>query len=183
MFCDVWDLMGTGPVKYLTKSWELLVDQSKVPHQHLLDYFLAIPNDWSEEVRRVYNDSAFTLAQSFAGLDVLDERITTLDVVRFWPIKNSVEFVELLEKWHPGALILLAHYCIVLHRVRQKAWYLKGSVESMLSTIARRLDITWHRYIQWPLQEIGISRGNLNTKLLGGSHAWGSDSTSSMIVC
>lgn len=26
----------------------------------------------------------------------------------------------------------------------------------MLSTIVRRLDLTWYRYIEWPLSEVGL---------------------------
>lgn len=144
MLCDVWGRIGTGPVRYLAESWETLVDISKFPHQPLLDFFLAIPpNDWTEEVRVPYNDSALALARTFSCMHGLDEKIATLDVVRFWPIRNSVEYVELLSNWHPGALILLAHYCIVLHRVRTTIWYLQGRAASMLSTIVRRLDLTW----------------------------------------
>jgi len=157
MLCDVWGRIGTGPVRYLTESWEILVDISEFPHQPLLDYFLVIPpDDWPEEVRVPYNDSALALARTFSFMHTLDEKIAQLDVVRFWPIHNSVEFVELLSNWHPGALILLAHYCIVLHRVGTRTWYLGGTAASMLSTIARRLDFTWHRYIDWPLSEVAV---------------------------
>lgn len=157
MLCDVWGRIGTGPVRYLAESWEILVDISEFPHQPLLDYFLAIPpDDWPEEVRVPYNDSAFALARTFSCLHAMDEKITTLDVVRFWPIENSVKYVELLSNWHPSALILLAHYCIVMHRVGMKSWYLEGRAASMLSTIVQRLDLAWHRYIEWPLSEVGL---------------------------
>jgi hypothetical protein len=157
MFCDVWDRMGRGNTRYLTESWELLIDISASPHQSLLDYFLVIPpDDWPEEVRVPYKDSAIALAHNFSCLHALDDRITMLDIVRFWPIKNSVQFVKLLENWHSGALILLAHYCIVLHRVGAGTWYLEGSAASMLSTIVRRLDVIWHRYIEWPMSEVGL---------------------------
>ena len=158
MLCHVWDRIGTGPVRHLAESWELLVDNFKFPHQPLLDYLLAIPpKDWPDEVRVPYKDSAFALARSFACLQALDENFTTLDVARFWPIQNSLEFVELLVHWHPGALILLAHYCIVLQRVGMGSWYLEGRAASMLFTIVRRLDPMWHRYIEWPLSEVGLS--------------------------
>ena len=158
MLCDVWGQIGTGPVRYLAESWEILVGISEFPHQPLLDYFLAIPPDnWSEEVRVPYNDSALALARTFSCMNALDEKVTTLDVVRFWPIQNSVEYVKLLSNWHPGALILLAHYCIVLHQAGTRSWYLGGRAASMLSTIARRLDLRWHRYIEWPLSEVGLS--------------------------
>jgi hypothetical protein len=157
MLCDFWGRIGTGPVRYLAESWEILTDMSEFPHQPLLDYFLAIPpDDWPEEVRVPYNDSALALARTFSCLQALDEKITTLDVVSFWPIQNSFEYAELLSNWHPGALILLAHYCIVLNRVGTRSWYLEGRAASVLSTIVRRLDLTWHRYIEWPLSEVGL---------------------------
>jgi hypothetical protein len=157
MLCDVWSRIGTGPVRYLAESWELLVEISEFPHQPLLDYFLAIPpGDWPEEVRVPYNDSALALARTFSFMHTLDEKITLLDVIRFWPIHNTVEFVELLSNWHPGAFILLAHYCIVLHQVGTGSWYLGGTAASMLSTIVRQLDPRWHRYIEWPLREVGL---------------------------
>lgn len=156
MLCDVWGRIGSGPVRALADSWEVLVDIIKFPHQPLLDYFLEIvPDDWAEEVRVPYSDSAFALARTFSCMHALDEKIAPLDVVRFWPIQNSAEFVELLSNWHPGALILLAHYCIVLHRVGMRSWYLEGRATSIISTIMRRLDLRWRRYIEWPLREVG----------------------------
>lgn len=158
MLCNVWPRIGTGPVRYLAESWEILADKSKFPHQPLLDYLLAIPpNDWPEEVRVPYKDSAFAVACSFTCMYAFDENCSPLDVVRFWPIHNSVEYVELLISWHPGALIVLAHYCIVLQRVGMGCWYLEGRAVSMLSTIVRQLDPIWHRYIEWPLSEVGLS--------------------------
>ena len=157
MLCDVWGRIGTGPVRHLAESWEILIDISSSPHQSLLDYFLAIPpSDWPEEVLVPYNDSALALARTFSCMQAHHEKITTLDVVRFWPIQNSVEFVELLSAWHPGALILLAHYCIVFHRVGTGSWYLEGRAAGILSTIVRRLGLAWHRYIEWPLSEVGL---------------------------
>ena len=97
MLCGFRARTGRGSVRYLAESLKILVDKCKFPHQPLLDYFLAIPSkDWCEEVRVPYNDSAIALARCFSCMHALDEKITTLDVVRFWLIHNSVEFVELL---------------------------------------------------------------------------------------
>jgi hypothetical protein len=157
MLCDVWSRIGTGPVRYLAESWERLVGVSEFPYQPLLDYLLAIPSDdWPEEVRVPYNESALALARTFSCMHALDETISTLDVARFWPVQNSVEYVKLLGNWNPGALILLAHYCIVLHRVGARNWYFEGKAASILSTIMRRLNVKWHPYIEWPLREVGV---------------------------
>lgn len=158
MLCGVWREIGTGPVRYLAESWETLDAISEFPHQPILDYFLAIrPAGGPEEVQAPYNESALALARLFSCMDALDERITTLDVVCFWQIQNSVEYAELLSSWHPGALILLAHYCIVLHRVGEECWFLEGRAASLLSTIMGILDHRWHQYIEWPLSEVGLS--------------------------
>ncbi|TVY88871.1 Orsellinic acid/F9775 biosynthesis cluster protein D, partial [Lachnellula willkommii] len=156
MLCEVWARIGTGPVQALAISWEVLVDKTRFPHQPMLDYHLAIPlPDWPKEVRGPYNHSALALARTFSCIDALDDKIAPLDVVSFWPIQNSAEFVNMLSNWHPGALILLAHYCIVLHQVGMRIWYLQGQATSVMSTIMQRLDPKWHRYIEWPLRELG----------------------------
>jgi len=157
MFCDVWGDIGTGPVRYLAESWELLDALCQTPHPALLEYFMTIPaNDEPEEVRACYTESAIALAKNFSCLPFLNDRITTLEVVRYWPIQNSLEFVDLLEKWHPGALILLAHYSIIMHRMSARSWAIKGTAAHLLSIIVRRLDASWHRYIEWPLNEVGL---------------------------
>lgn len=158
MLCHVWGELGTGPVRCLAQSWEIVAETAKFPDQSLLDYLLAIPPvDWTEEVRVPYTDSARALACTFSSMYRLDEKTTTLDVIHFWPVQNSVEFVDLLGNSHPGALILLAYYCIVLHRVGTRTWYLGGGGATLLSTVVKRLDVTWHRYIEWPLREIELS--------------------------
>jgi hypothetical protein len=185
MLCDVWAMIGTGPVRYLAESWELLVNVCESPDQELINYLLAIiPYDWPEAVRVPYSDSALALARTFSCLLVLDgERITMLDVLRFWPIKNSVEFVDLLDNWHPGALILLAYYCIVLQRMQKRCWYIGGHATRILSTIMRQLDPQWHRYIEWPLSEVGLlqSTTQMTNKSPIGLLALSSDAGSSLV--
>lgn len=155
MLCEVWGRIGTGPVRALADSWETLVRLVQYPHQPILDFFLAIPpQDWVENVQGPYRDSALALSRTFSCLDALD-KVSPLDVIRFWPVQNHNAFLELLSQWHPSALILLAHYCIILHRVGSRTWYLENGPINIMSTIMRQLDPCWHRYIEWPLREIG----------------------------
>ncbi len=61
MLCNVWGQIGTEPVRYLTESWENLVDIFKFPDEPLLDYFLTIPlNDWPEQMQD-YRPAPFNL--------------------------------------------------------------------------------------------------------------------------
>lgn len=150
--------IGTGP----TEPLAVLASIRDIPDQPVLEYLLAmIPEDWPDEVRVPYSDSARVLSRSFAGTQLLetDTNPPALDVIRMWPILICIEFVNLLDKLHPGALILLAHYCILLRRCEAKAWYARDKAASILSTVMLHLDISWHRYIAWPLNEIGLLPG------------------------
>ena len=162
MICSVWDRIESGPVKELASQWEVPVEVLEEGKQSLTDYLLSVipsqssPDAWSQEVCRLYSDTAVELGRAFSCTRALGEKFTTWDALRIWPMLISVGYMNLLSSCHPGALILLAHYCILLQKV-ESHWYFEGRATNLLSTIVHRLDTRWHCYIQWPLEEIGMS--------------------------
>jgi hypothetical protein len=164
--CDYWDMIESGPLAPLANSWESdipgLRDDAPEPSltEHLL--FIAPSNEdskdehpgshpWSERVREVYRDSATQLAWAFTAAQSLrGEDFTTWDAVRLWPMEISTEYIALLVQEHPAALILLAHYCLLLERL-QPHWYFEGRVPQLLNAILERLDPRWHDCIQTSL--------------------------------
>lgn len=162
MVCSVWDQIESGPVKELDSQWEIPVEISEEGKLPLTDYFLSvIPSQksqhaWPPEVCRLYSDTAVELGRAFACTRMMGEKLTTWDALRIWPILISVEFMKLLGNWHPGALILLAHYCILLKKM-EAHWYFAGRAAKLPPTIVHRLDLRWHCYIKWPLEEVGMS--------------------------
>lgn len=161
MVCSVWDQIENGPVKELASQWEVPVEISEEGKLPLTDHLLSvIPSEdsqyaWSEEARRLYTDAAVELGRAFMCTRTLGEKLTTWDALRLWPMKISVDYMNLLNQWHPGALILLAHYCILLQKL-DTHWYFEGRATKLLSTILKRLDTRWHCFIEWPLEEIGV---------------------------
>jgi hypothetical protein len=159
--CSVWDVIESGPVKDLASQWEVPVKISEDGKLPLTDYLLSVipsqssPDAWPEDVCRLYFETAVELAKAFSYTRALGERFTTWDALRLWPMLISVEYMNLLSSWHPGALILLAHYCILLQKVECR-WYFEGRSTKLLSTIMKHLDVRWHCYIRWPLEEIRI---------------------------
>jgi hypothetical protein len=73
-----------------------------------------------------------------------------------WPVKISEDFLILLSKREPMALILLAHECILLAR-EEPCWYMEGHVTRLISLIRESLDQEWLPCIDWPLKEIRIA--------------------------
>lgn len=114
---------------------------------------------WDEHKQNFYQVASNELAYAFCCMQAIGENATTWDVIRIWLMRVPVPFMDLLKVYDPGALILLAHYCIILSRV-EHPWYLQGRASRLLFMITRRLDEKWHRYIKWPLEEIGISKSS-----------------------
>lgn len=155
--CDVWDELASGPVKALAMAWELPISPSAdFDTEDLIKYLLSAAGDssyeeiWPDSVCMIYKDSAMELANALSHAKFLGDTFSTWDALRTWPIRVSNEYMKLLADGHPGALILLAHYCILLKNV-ESHWYFEGRATRLLKTICNRLHERWHRYIQWPL--------------------------------
>lgn len=151
MLCDVWDRVENGPVSALAAAWEdeIVARDDNLPY---MDHFLAlIPSDssWSSESISIYRNAAIALAQSFAYLNSKDTEssINTWNVLGSWPVRVEAEYVDLLHERHPGALVLLAYYCIILKKL-EKWWYFEGRAVKLISSIMEVLDERWHPSIQ-----------------------------------
>ena len=101
--------------------------------------------------------SLFILIRAFAQARAAQSRsnYTMLVAVYTWPTQVTQEYLDLLKKRDPAALILLAHYCILL-RPLEDVWYMGGYSRRLLSRIYNQLDEEWHPWLQWPLEEIGL---------------------------
>lgn len=73
-----------------------------------------------------------------------------------WPIEVSNHFIELIHKRAPAALILLAHFCLLLNRI-DTFWWNQGMSRHLLQTVHQTLGREWESWIRWPLQELIIS--------------------------
>lgn len=72
-------------------------------------------------------------------------------------------YLELLGDLKPQALILLAHYCILLHKGGEIYWYMEGAAERLLLSLKNILSEEWRAWISWPLQLVnspGNARGS-----------------------
>jgi hypothetical protein len=69
-----------------------------------------------------------------------------------WPGSVSQDFVELIYERDPRALVLLAHYCILLKR-NNHVWYLRGLGAGLLENIWQALGEDWRPWIQWAMEQ------------------------------
>lgn len=98
------------------------------------------------------------LRQAFAVPYATQQWSKFYDATVFWPLKQPPRFFELVSHGNPRALIVMAFYCVILHRV-QNYWFMQGQGRQLLSNIEKRLGNAWRYWIQWPLHELGIEGG------------------------
>ncbi|KAH8734128.1 hypothetical protein BGZ61DRAFT_445839 [Ilyonectria robusta] len=113
------------------------------------------------EIRRtLHENSTQALADgAIAGLQESIARASTttpeLTVAIVWPMTLNDDFLALLRERHPAALVIVAHYCTVLHAAGSEFWFMRGWGRCIATTIAECLTSPWKEYIEWPLAYIG----------------------------
>jgi len=71
-----------------------------------------------------------------------------------WPLLINGEFVELLESRRPEAMLVLAHFAVLLHWCG-KYWVFKRLGSCLLDSIMKAIGQGWERWLQWPQEMIG----------------------------
>ncbi|KAJ5391520.1 fungal specific transcription factor domain-containing protein [Penicillium cosmopolitanum] len=158
MLKDVWHRIESGRASILAYAWERNLDVSDEEKQSHLDFFLSIiPEEdaWPEESTRVYHHAANLLAESFAYVDRAKRTIglTAWSILGTWPVRIEQGFFTLTSEKHPGALILLAHYCVILNQIGD-CWYIGERPAILTASISRILDKRWHPYIEGAVKEV-----------------------------
>jgi len=123
----------------LLRIKDLLVQDDDTP---VIDqYALNICSETLEELRRV---AAVPYSAS--------RKLGILAIINIWPGTISREFIVLLHERRPEALVILAHYCVLLKR-GSSYWYLEGVGAKMLVEIANILGERWLPWIQWAIDQ------------------------------
>lgn len=83
----------------------------------------------------------------------IDNEFDVILVVYGWPIQVPEAFFTMVKGQKPEALIVLAHYSLLLNKVNQ-LWYVEGMSRRLLKTIHSKLGKEWESWIAWPLQNL-----------------------------
>lgn len=160
MLCSVWEVLEIGPVGALAAAWEKQFDLPKAIDALILknldDLLEVVPppwsaDAWSDDECIEYRDAASYMAVAISCSKTMGQPWTAWDVLRIWPIRLRDQFMAMLAASHPGALILLAHYSVLLKNIEDQ-WYFKGRATKMIQEIATRLEPKWHKFIEKPLK-------------------------------
>jgi len=155
--CDYVSLVrehvANGPLNALLCEWTKPVDMSETLSTPLVDRLLRVipgresKDAWSELECQMYRDAVVKLGYAFLAAEKLGGAFGIWDALRVWPVILDETYLEYVRVLHPGALIVLAHYCSLLRRLEGK-WYLEGRAKRLLMQILTRLDTRWHVYVE-----------------------------------
>ena len=101
-------------------------------------------------------EALYCLRWCFAMVHDPTSDIDVKRAINLWIESVPQSYIGALQDLQPIALIVLAHWCIMLHQARIY-WYLQGSAAKVLSAIRNILDERWQAEIGWPLECIEIN--------------------------
>jgi hypothetical protein len=76
-------------------------------------------------------------------------------VLFIWPAMIHQDFLILLESNNPEALVVLACYCVLLHKSSWR-WWIKGWPANTVHVIDSMIDEKWRSWLGWSLQAVSL---------------------------
>lgn len=101
----------------------------------------------------IYQESTFYLQQLFDAHRHVPANQIRVSLVIVWPILVSPDYVELLQQREPIALIILAHYAVLLHRGKD-LWLMGDGGRFLLEAICGRLGPDWKDLLKYPSEAV-----------------------------
>ncbi|KAK2756928.1 hypothetical protein FQN54_004896 [Arachnomyces sp. PD_36] len=77
-----------------------------------------------------------------------------------WAVELPDRYLTLLKERDPFALVILGHYCVLLHNLRH-IWWLCGWGVNVLRAVHQSLHKSWWESVKWPLEETGLLSSTL----------------------
>ena len=124
-----------------------------------------------QEATDAYKSAIASLRNSFVRMNNRPPYECEISIAFLWPVMIPQEFVAKLNAREPEALIILAHYCVILHHL-DSYWWMNGWAMHIINNIHHELDNDWRYWIEWPtsvveLDEKILTNGTLQNPIQG----------------
>jgi hypothetical protein len=108
------------------------------------------PNQYQDQDRRSdYEAALSSLESSIRQIELAGPNIE-FGMTILWAYRLSKRFRDDLEAHQPAALILLAHWCVLLHLV-DHYWFVNGAARQLLEDIERKIvHPGFQDWVAWP---------------------------------
>lgn len=106
------------------------------------------------ERRLLYTKAITDLQKAFSIYSSLDKGDCNISIIFQWCAQLSEEYVGLLMSCDPEALVIFAHFAVLMSKALP-CWWLEGRVEWLLASIHSHLGECHRIWIQWPIEKLG----------------------------
>ncbi|KIX09982.1 uncharacterized protein Z518_01063 [Rhinocladiella mackenziei CBS 650.93] len=108
-----------------------------------------------KEIAQAYDLAIHSLLSTFIQASLLKTRGDGTILATFvWPLNLSPKFLDLLGEKQPEAMIILAHYCVLIYwgesTDSNDTWFINGWAHYMLDTIKESIPEAWQEHLEWP---------------------------------
>jgi len=145
-----------------------LLRRGSVPNSDAARSSIHIPQDFDEALIRLggYNERTYETAdshemynQAIQSLRVCVEKVKANPGDRAaainWLVFLENSYVSSLKDNQPLALVILAHYGIVLNGLRD-SWFVQGLGTRVIEVVHRSLSEKWRPLVHWPMEQVGL---------------------------
>jgi hypothetical protein len=105
--------------------------------------------DVTPSSRKVYRESVLYLQKVFDVQHTVSGNRTRMPLAFAWPLFISPDFLDLLRQPQAEALVILAHYAVLLHRGRN-LWLIGDSGQFLIESICGSLGSNWQEWLEFP---------------------------------
>ena len=114
--------------------------------------------DHDKDTAQAIDLAIHSLLSTFIQASLLKTRGNATVLATFvWPINLSPKFLDLLSEKQPEAMVILAHYCVLINWAEtnvDETWFIAGWAKYMLETIKESIPNTWQEQLLWPIMMI-----------------------------
>ncbi|KAK3332187.1 hypothetical protein B0T19DRAFT_456757 [Cercophora scortea] len=82
--------------------------------------------------------------------------------VQEWSVRVSGEYIGLLARRQPEALVVLAYYSVLLYRARDY-WAVGNAGEFIIRSVGEYLGVEWEEWLAWPQYVLHVSAVGVGT--------------------
>jgi Orsellinic acid/F9775 biosynthesis cluster protein D/Fungal specific transcription factor domain len=112
-----------------------------------------------ESRKETYFAALHLLRTAFLNASALGDRLTVRVTLYLWPAHVSQAYLSLLKIRDPSALVLLAHWAVLLKPL-EVSWYMAGFTARLLRYVWRELPASDRCWLQWPVRQLGLSEAD-----------------------